>query len=542
MVSRKQLFNLTLAGMLSIGILSACGSNGNSGNGAPGGTPADGAAATAAADTPATDGTDSAKTVDLNVWWVNSGFKGIDKDSPLYKDYAERLGVGVISPYVEWNGGTEYLNQLNLKIAAGEIPNLFQPWNGIENDLAKNGAIADLTELLPEYAPNMWKLVPEDVWNVIKANDPTGQGHIYWIPSVNAYEKTTGLIRKDWLDNLGLQMPTTQEEYVKVLKAFRDQDPNGNGKADEVPTGGRENARWMDHLFNEYGVAIVEGYPDWDVYDGELTYAAVTQNMKDALAFIHTLYQDKLLDQETFLNDKSAWDGKIYSGVVGNYYHWGEGVYGFLASIEQATGAKADYSVLPVLEAPGYEGKGFISTKRTGSPAWVVSAQQDEEHLIASLKLLDELADQSKWSDLRWGLEGMHYKVENGKKIMLPEDRSVQQNRLNPFNQFADLEFAQKLILENGSDNDMWQYEQAARNMEESQQYVKVIGGDGLPSSVYDNYPDIKNNTLWYEYATKIVIGTYPIEKFDEFVDKWYKSGGTEVTEKAREWYARVHQ
>lgn len=535
MARGKKLLTLTLAGMMMAGALAGCGSSDKEEQPQSSNT----SSSTGTTDT-TNPTTASDKIVDLNVWWSNNGLKGIDKDSPLYNDYVQKLGVGVISPYVEWNGGTEYLNQLNLKIAAGEMPNLFQPWNGIESDLAKNGALVDLTDLLPKYAPNLWKLIPEDVWNVVKANDPTGQGHIYWVPGVNTYEKTTGMIRKDWLDALNLPIPKTQDEYVNVLKAFKDKDPNGNGKADEIPTGGRENARWMDHLFNMYGVAIVEGYPDWDVYNGEITFSAVTQNAKDALAFIHKLYQDKLMDQETFLNDKTAWDGKINSGVVGNYYHWGEGVYGYLANIEQATGVKADFSVLPVIEAPGYEGKGFISTKRTGNPAWVVSAQQDEEHLMASLKFLNEIADQSKWSDLRWGLEGMHYELKDGKKVVIPDDVSKQQNRLNPYNTFATLDFTEKLLLESGSDNDMWQYEEAARNMKESQQYVKDIAGDGMPSSVYEDYPDIKNNTLWYEYATKIIIGTYSIDKFDEFVDKWYKSGGTQVTEKARAWYAKV--
>ena len=479
------------------------------------------------------------KIVDLEVWWTNIGFKGIEKDSPLYNFYKEKLGVGVISPYVEWNGGTDYLNQLNMKIAAGEMPNVFLPWNN-ESDLAKNGAIADLTDLLPQHAPNLWKLIPEDVWNVVKANDPTGQGRIYWVPGVNQYEKTTGLIRKDWLDKVGLPMPKTQDEYVNVLNAFKEKDPNGNGQADEIPTGGRENARWMDHLFNMYGVAMLEGYPDWDLYNGELTFSAVSPNMKDALAFASKLYKDGLLDQETFLNDKAAWDGKIDKNVVGNYYHWGQSTWQHLQVIQKAAGVKADFTALPVIEAPGYEGKGFISTKKVGKPAWVVSAKQDETHLIASLKLLDELAHESNWMDLFWGVEGMHHTVSNGKKELIPEDKATQQNRLNPYENWATVEFTEKLLLETASEADKWAFEQSVRNMKGSQQYVKAIAGDGLPASIYDDYPDIKNNTLWFEYATKIIIGTFPIDKFDEFVEKWHQSGGEQVTQKAREWYATV--
>ena len=70
-------------------------------------------------------------------------------------------------------------------------------------------------------------------------------------------------------------------------------------------------------MFGQYGIVMCEGYPQWDIYDGELTYSAVTQNMKDCLEWMSELYAEGLLDPETLLNDKSAWDGKINSGVVG---------------------------------------------------------------------------------------------------------------------------------------------------------------------------------------------------------------------------------
>jgi len=530
---RRKTLLVMMCLVIVVGLIAACSSN-SSNSSSKNATSSNGSSNTSGQ----TDAAD--KIVDIEVWNGNTGFKAVEKGSPMYNFLAELLGVGFISPYVEWNGGTDYLNALNARIAAGEMPNVFLPYNGNEAELARNGAIADLTDLLPLYAPKLWELIPEEVWNIVKANDPTGQGRIYWVPGIKSYEKTTGLIRKDWLDALGLEMPTTQEEYVNVLRAFKEQDPNGNGVADEIPTGGRENARWMDHLFNQYGIAMVEGFPDWDIYDGELTFSAVSSNMKDALAFIAQLYKEGLMDQETFLNDKATWDGKIDSNLVGNYFHWGQGAYEHLEKLELGSGVKAEITVLPVIEAPGYEGKGFITTKQLGNPEWVVSAQQDEEHLIASLKFLNEIADESKWYDIYMGVEGMHHEVVDGKKVKLPEDKSTQQNSVSPFYQWGSMEFQEQMLLDSASEENKWRYDQSVQNMKELQQYVKVIAGDGLPSSIYDGYPDIKNNTLWYEYATKIIIGTYSIDKFDEFVEKWYKSGGNVVTERAREWYAKV--
>lgn len=69
---------------------------------------------------------------------------------------------------------------------------------------------------------------------------------------------------------------------------------------------------------------------------------------------------------------------------------------------------------------------------------------------------------------------------------------------------------------------------------------ARRIAGDGLPSSVYEGYPDIQSHKLFQEYLSKIVIGEWPLEKFDEFVERWNSSGGEEVTKRAQEWYEKV--
>ncbi|MCU6709082.1 ABC transporter substrate-binding protein [Paenibacillus sp. J5C_2022] len=530
---------LLMVVMLAASLTAGCaGNNGNKESEAPKETAKSGEGTAKETSSPA-DEEKTEEIVDIEVWYTNLGAQPIDKGSPLYEFYKEHLGIGVIHPYVEWNGGTSYLNQLNLKIAANEMPDLFMPVQGLEAELAKNGAIADLTELLPEHAPNVWNAIPAQVWDVVKANDPTGQGRIYYIPGVLDYGRMGGMIRQDWLDKVGLPMPTTQEEYVKVLEAFRDGDPNGNGQKDELPTGGREQAAWMDHLFAMYGVAIDEGKPDWDLYDGELTYSAVTPNMKAALAFIAKLYKDGLLDKESLLNKKADWDGKIDADKVGNYFHWAEAATTRLEAIYKNTEVKGDYSVMPVPKVEGYEG--FYSAKKLLNPVWVVKKGKDDKKLMATLKALNNVYDKSKWDALFYGVEDMHYVMENGKRMMLPSDKSVMQNKVfSPWHNLDTLDFKMELYRSNITEDRRWAIEQGIRNMEENQKYVKTIAGDGLSASIYEGYADINNRTLYVEYATKIILGQYSIDKFDEFVEKWHKSGGEEVTKRAREWYAKV--
>lgn len=482
---------------------------------------------------------DEAESVDVEMWTTNEGYLAVEEGSELYNFYKDTIGVGLVMPYVEWNGGTTYQEQLNLRIAGGTTPDIFTAVNGMEVSLIQNGALLDLTDLLPEYAPNLWNLIPQEVWDVVRASDPTGENRIYTIPNMIDYGRNGGMIRKDWLDNLGLEMPKTQEEFVEVLRAFKENDPNGNGVADEIPTGGRAEARWMGQLFGMYGVAMWEGYPQWDIYDGELTYAGVTQNMRDALEWIASLYSEGLLDIETLLNDKAAWDGKINSDLVGVWEHIPQESYNYAENIEAASGKQPEIAILPAISAPGYEG--FYTAKRISNVAGLVVANtEDEEKIQAVMKVLNAIGDTSLWNTFYTGVEGMHSEMVDGKLVRLPDDKASQQKLiLEPWNSVvATIDFQDSLLNNLMTEDREWSISQSIQNLQENQQYVKVAAGDGIPASIYENYPDINNRTLYIEYATKIITGEYSIDKFDEFVEKWYATGGEEVTKLAREWYA----
>lgn len=516
----KKVIALFVATIMSVSMLAGCGNSEKTNTGAAGGK--------------------EAELPDLEVWTTIVGSKGAEKDGIVYNWYKELFGVGLYAPYVEWNGGTTYQEQLNLRISAGEMPDMFLPVNGMEKDLILNGALLDLTDLIPEKAPHLWEAIPEEVWDVVKRNDPTGEGRIYVIPTVTTYAYEGAMVRQDWLDKLGMEMPTTQEAYVEMLRAFKTKDPNGNGKQDEIPTGGRAEARWMDHLFAMYGIAMFEGYPDWDIYNGELTYSAVTQNMRDALQFISGLYKEGLIDQETLLNNKAGWEGKVNSNQVGNYFHWLKLSANRTQKLKDGTGVVGEWAYMPIISAPGYEG--YYTQKQIGSQFICCAYTEDEAKIEAMLRVLDGVFNPEYRDILTDGIEGYNWNYdENGTKVQVTS-ADLEHRFFKPYeivmskeNDMASLDYD----LTNTADPDMKNaLQRAKQNVEEAE--GKTIAGDGLPTVVYQDYPDIQNRTLFVEYASKIIAGEYPIEKFDEFVKLWYSSGGEEVTKRAREWYASV--
>ena len=131
-MKRKQLIAGLCAGVLMASTLFGCGAKNDAKGENQAAGSQDGESRTEEAGSAADDG-------DVEIWGVNEGYLAVEKGSETYQFYKDLIGVGIIQPYVEWNGGTTYQEQLNLRIAAGEMPDMFNPVNGMEADLIASG-------------------------------------------------------------------------------------------------------------------------------------------------------------------------------------------------------------------------------------------------------------------------------------------------------------------------------------------------------------------------------------------------------------------
>lgn len=518
--SRFRISVLLLALVLALAAVAAgCGTGGASGGGTPQPGTEGAAGEQGAAEEPVT----------VKVFKSHMGVGTLPgADDPHVQYVAEQTGV--LYELVTTPPGSEPAEYINLMIASDDLPDILRPIGGVEQTLIQQGGALALDELLPEYAPNVWESIPQEAWDVVRTASEDGK--IYYVPKVFLVPERAPLIRQDWVEAVGMEMPKTVEEYKELLRAFRDKDPNGNGQADELPTTGREFGRWMDHLFAIYGVAMWEGYPEWDIYDGEIQYAGVTENMRAAIAFIRDLYAEKLLDNETFLNKGEVWTAKINNNLVGSWYHLPANLRDRLTAMRQ--GAPDAYVAgMPLPKAEGFEG--FVTQKSMGEPEWIIP-KAAEEKAPHALKLLDFFYNPEYEEFVRFGIEGVQHEVVDGKKVLLPpsEDKPIALGMRNLTTK-EDMD----IRIEQTIPEDM---QQMVRDIfEVSTADARRIAGDGLPSTVYEGFPDIQSHKLFQEYLTKIVIGEWPIEKFDEFVDRWYKAGGETVTKRVQEWYAKMN-
>jgi ABC-type glycerol-3-phosphate transport system substrate-binding protein len=189
---------------------------------------------------------------------------------------------------------------------------------------------------------------------------------------------------------------------------------------------------------------------------------------------------------------------------------------------------------MPLPKAEGFEG--YITQKSMGEPEWMIPAASEEKAADA-LKLLDFFYDTENNEFITYGIEGAQHKVEDGKKVLLPptDETPIALGMRNLITK-EDMDIRIEETMED------YQKQMVRDIFEISTTDARRIAGDGLPATVYEGFPDIQSHKLFQEYLTKIVIGEWPIEKFDEFVDRWYQAGGDKVTERVQEWYDRVNK
>lgn len=163
--------------------------------------------------------------------------------------------------------------------------------------MAEKGILIDLKPYLEEYAPDLWAILEQHPEYLDAITLPDGT--IRTLPCVNELPVNNLIwINQTWLNNLHLEMPATAEELTEVLRAFRDQDANRNGRAgDEVPLSvlGMWDLRFLGHAF---------GMVDNDYYvsarDGKVTSSLTSENNLAFLNWLHLLWEEELMSHQSF--------------------------------------------------------------------------------------------------------------------------------------------------------------------------------------------------------------------------------------------------
>ncbi len=298
------------------------------------------------------------------------------------KDTEAKLNVKI-----NWQvySSNDWDEQRGLLLAGGQLPDIFIGNQTIRNqDVAGNRAyFLELTDVVDKYMPN-YKNALETI-PAMKSIVTEVDGTMYSFSKIQPARPTVRnqlIINKTWLDALNLEIPTNINELKDVMVAFKEKDPNGNGKADEIPFShnGDIPSDWLSPFgitdINETLMSITSGDPFfWPTSEG----------YKAGIKWVRELYELGVIDSEIFTQDWSMLTSKWTNEeapLVGMSYQWTpDAVFGQWSS---------QYVAIPPIK--DMEGNAYCS----GDPDGIFAIMNNEAHITTQCKNVEAAA---KWLD-----------------------------------------------------------------------------------------------------------------------------------------------
>lgn len=287
------------------------------------------------------------------------------------------------------------------------------------NELAENEMIIPLDDYYENcsvyYKEGFERVLAEqgtDLYKLIEAGD----GHVYTIPKYNETLTNPAYARiwvyQPWLDAVGMKAEdiVTTEDFYNMLYAFKTQDPNGNGKADEIPalsTGlennaGTTGASFIDAVMSAF-VGCTSRLDYLNAEDGQLSVAYAQDGWKEGIKYLNSLCEEGLFDPVSFTTSTDSFKTIMNS----------EG--------DQLVGCFAYLSPSFIQSSHASSGKWTLLTPLTGSDGVCTTAYKPDvptngafitkncENPELAFRLLDLMGREDVAITSRWGVEGENW-------------------------------------------------------------------------------------------------------------------------------------
>lgn len=417
--------------------------------------------------------------------WTLDHLKNIEKG---FEEYSGKKIQFNVLPTPEG----AYAEKLNLMLLSGEIPDLIY-FQGGDETAAAQGLLTDLRPFIEKSEVMKNALLDFNKQRI--ENYP----YLLWLapPRVRV-----AVLRDDYLKEVGGKVPVTVDEYYSLFKSIKERHP-----LYPVITDTGSTSR-MDFTFDHaFGITST-----WVKENGSYVYRDVSKGAKEKLAFYQKLYKEGILDNEYITTKWDGMEDKLYSGKVAMVFAT-QGLVGdiYANKIKETQGV----SLVALAPAKGVS-QGYAVSSAKETRGWAISSQSDKKELI--FEVLEYLASDEGQFLERYGLEGIHYVMENGKVVRTSESASWWPR----FHEVVGWQGPTPVLGEVG--NASWDI--AGR-------YSVGDPDFPIPEELSATWDALSNLTK--EYSYRIISGEYPISRFDEYVKKWYALGGDKVTLYANE-------
>lgn len=316
----------------------------------------------------------------------------------VWQEIAEKTNIhleGVIS-----QSNSNEQEAFNLMVSSGKLADIIGYVDASELEkLGRDGGILPLNDLIKEHAPHIQAQLEKD--EKFRQAAVSLDGNIYQIPK-NQELVTAEFwwIRQDWLNKLNLEAPKTVDELYEVLTAFRNNDPNGNGKKDEIPLFDRAGHKMPDEYLYLWDTSL-EFYPR----DGKMTFEPMEPNFKTGVENIVKWYKEGLIDPEIFTRGPKSRD-ILLSGDIGGMTHDWPSTANYNDTLTET---------IPEFEmkafAPPADQNGVVKerTERYPGVGWSISSQCKDP--VTVIKFMDFFFTEEGSDLMNWGIEGETYTV-----------------------------------------------------------------------------------------------------------------------------------
>ncbi|WP_315371733.1 extracellular solute-binding protein [Paenibacillus sp. FSL H7-0940] len=449
-------------------------------------------------------------------------------DMAAYKEKEKLTGIKVKFTHPPLG---QQRDQFNLLISTKELPDvIYYNWAdavGGPEKMIKDGRIIRLNELIDSYAPNLKRIIESDP--DVKKQIALDDGTIYMFPLLKLdalkLNATSGLImRQDWLDKLNLKVPTNIDEWYTVLKAFKEQDPNGNGKPDELPFTGNWGPGNLTKL-HDFAAAfgVIGGF---QMNGDKVEFGPIQPGYRDFLETMAKWYKEGLIDPEIMTNDGKAFDYKVTSNLAGAYQGGVFSGMGKYFNLMRDTDPNFNVTGVPWPVSPdGTSYATFNLDAKVLSYGEAITASADEEKLKYIVQWMDYNYSEEGSDLFNFGIENDSY-VRDGEGVKFTDtiidnpngltyDQALASYALSimdgPINQ--DSRYLDALLFDDGqrAANAEWMKASSALTLPPIRLSTdEVTTSTSIMSQV---------NTYLNETMTAIISGQKPITEFDKMVE-----------------------
>lgn len=448
-----------------------------------------------------------------------------DSNSPVIKELEAYTNTKIEMQFVP---NSSYPDKTNITLASGQLPDIIEADRNAASfiNAARAGAFWELGPYLKDY-PNL------SMANPIILNNSSIDGKTYGLYRFRTLGRMGVSINKDWMANVGLSEPKTIDEFYNLLKAFKEEDPDKNGKDDT------------------YGIVVTKYAGPWDIMQiwfgapnkwgedasGKLVPTHMTPEYKEALQFFRKLYDEGLVNEDFAVMDPAVWNDPIINGQAGVMVDVADASRRIDGKMQEK--APRDTPYIDVFQAPvGPKGHRDMPTSGySGVLAISKSGVKTEEELKRVLKFLDQIGDVEMQMLLGYGIEGRHYDMVDG--YIKPVDMSQQAGlkaELESLNQILTFIGPVTPTLEMTEIN-----KKITQVQTENEKIVVANPAEPLISQVYAQKGQQLDNII-ADARIQYIVGQIDDKGLDDAIALWRSSGGDDYIAEINELYAAAKQ